>query len=120
MFSTEVSVPGKAPRVKGHRFEREVSDLFKELYGEHVKRGFQTRDGSECPDVDGTPFWIECKKGKQTRPLAALQQAEEASDGRVCIAVCCNDRDAPTVTLRLYDFMSVLVLGKEMNDGNSS
>ena len=102
---------GRSSRVKGHRFERELAITFRELYGESVKRGFQSRNGAESPDVDGLPFWVEAKRGKKTYPMAALAQAEEAcaDDGRPPVAVCRNDQDTDAVVvLRLSTFLDIL------------
>lgn len=47
-------------RKKGKVHERDVAKWLRQWFPE-AKRGLQSRDGSECPDVIGTPFWIEVK-----------------------------------------------------------
>lgn len=99
---------GKSQRTKGHDFERKIASRFRELW-ESAKRGFQTRGGtSEAPDVDGTPFFIECKKGKRTNIKAAYRQALGATDGRVPIAVTQDDREEILVTLSLTHFLLLI------------
>lgn len=102
----------KAQRDKGKRWEQEAARLFREVYGEEVRRGWQARLGSDAPDVDGTPWWIECKVGARPNPIAALHQAQEAQkksgDTRTPIAVCKMDRTAPTVTMSLEDFIQLI------------
>jgi hypothetical protein len=112
-------VSGKRSRTKGHSFEREIARVFRE-YFPGSKRGFQTRGGTaEEPDVDGTPWYIECKRMKRCNINAALRQAEAAlyetdeegtrrKDARPPLAICKNDREKATVTLYLDDFMGMV------------
>lgn len=95
-------------RRKGHDWEREVANLFRDA-GFAARRGLQQpRDGSEVPDVEVEGFWIECKRGRRTSPQAALRQAIAAvPDGRIPVAVCKDDRAEPTVTLLLKDFLTL-------------
>ena len=113
-------VSGKASRTKGHAFERWVARLFRKFFPK-ARRGFQTRGGtSEAPDVDGTPWYIECKRMKsRCNPISALFQAEAAlyqttEEGTTRIdswppmAICKTDRERATVTLFLDDFINLV------------
>lgn len=103
---------GKSQRTKGHNNEREVAKLFRALYPE-AKRGYQTRGGTgEAPDVDGTPFYIECKVGARPNLRAALLQAHNGTDGRMPIAVTKFDREPRMVTLWLEDFLKIVERNK--------
>lgn len=88
---------GRARRRKGHDFERKVARLFREAGYPNAVRGQQTRRGPTPPDVDGTPFWIECKKGKNPNPLKAYDQALDAryamGDSRPVLVVYQQDFD---------------------------
>lgn len=97
---------GKAQRRKGHNFERQVAAMFRWVF-ERACRGFQTRGGTaEEPDVDGTPFYIECKASKSMPSVrGALRQAEAGTDGRISLAICKKDREEPIVALRLKHFL---------------
>lgn len=78
-------------RNKGARWERELAELLSDVWP-GAKRGIQqTRSASEEADCLGTPFWIEAKVGPMPNPRAAMRQAEEATDGRPCIAVVKDD-----------------------------
>ena len=99
---------GLRSRRKGAGFEREVAAMFRPIYGEEVRRGYQTRDGSEAPDVDLTPWWIECKRGKKPNPRAALKQATEATDGRPCIVIGRDDREEAWAFMRARDLLDIL------------
>ena len=80
---------------------------FKELWP-NARRGLQYQDGAECPDVIGTPFWIECKVGKRTNIEAALRQAIEASNGeKPVLIVTKDDREPVIVTMLLGDFCAL-------------
>jgi len=106
---------GRAARVKGATWERDVAKMLAEVLGDGVKRGLgQTRAGGEVPDVVAPPYWVECKRGKRTSPKAALAQAVEAmAESRspeftVPVAVCKDDRESPTVTLFLSDWLELV------------
>lgn len=118
-MTDEASKRGRASRRKGHSFEREVAALLRELWPD-AKRGLQSRGGTkEVPDIDGTPFFFELKRGKKTNIKAALAQADAAChqvtetgtvkvDTRPPIAICKDDRQKATVTMYLDDFMELM------------
>ena len=103
---------GRSSRRKGHDFERAVASRLREMFGDDVRRGWQSRDGADAPDVDGTPFWIECKRGQRTSIYAALRQAEDAAwsagDKRAPVAICKDDGKAATFTMRLDDALDLI------------
>ena len=101
---------GARSRNKGHNYERELVHLFRSWFPNFtIKRGLgQTRDNRECPDVEMPYVWVEAKRGKKTNIKAALRQALEAKDERVAVAICRDDREDPTATLLLSDFMPML------------
>ena len=116
---------GRASRVKGHNFERDVVHLFRAALGlddKQVKRGLsQPRGGTaEEPDVvvpDDIPLWIECKVGKLTNPRAALKQARKALTDRkiekIPVAVCKDDRTEPVAMLPLAAFAALVALAQD-------
>lgn len=110
----------KAQRVKGHGYERKIAILFRKFFPD-AKRGFQSRGGtSEEPDVDGTPWYIECKRQKANCSLRrALMQAEAGQyivtddattrrDSRPPMAICKNDRERDMMAMYLDDFMDIV------------
>jgi len=113
---------GRASRVKGHNFEREVSHLFRlalRTDSSEVKRGLsQPRGGTaEEPDVvlpEYAPLWLECKVGKLTNPRAALKQAQKALKDqkvkKIPVAVCKDDRTEPVAMLPLTAFAALVQL----------
>ena len=101
----------KSSRRKGSDFERDIAKKFQEIFPE-AKRGLsQTRNGGEVPDVDGTPFWVECKNSKQT-PAAALRQAKQYiiknKDPRKPLAVCKPLHGTIIVAMAFDDFIGLL------------
>lgn len=104
---------GSSSRNKGHNFERKIARSLRELFPD-TKRGFQTRGGTgEEPDVDGTPFFIECKKHKRCNIQKAYAQAlggasEEAardrSRPRAPVAITQDDRGHILVTMNMADW----------------
>ena len=70
---------GRASKLKGKVFERAVVAAIRDWWPA-ARRGLgQARDSGEECDVEGTPFWIECKHRKQVDVKAAVRQAEEDS-----------------------------------------
>lgn len=66
----------KHSRRKGQSFEREVAGHLRPLFPD-ARRGLsQTRGGAEVADVEGTPFWVECKHRDKPNVLGAMEQAE--------------------------------------------
>lgn len=81
-------------------WEREVAKALREFYPE-AARGLQSSQGrskaTTVPDVDGTPFWVECTKTEEPFTLRSLEkkliakmdQAEEdarsVDDSRRCL-----------------------------------
>ncbi len=65
----------KRNRMKGKEYEREIANALKPFYPNAARSFGQSATGSEAPDVVGTPFWIECGKGKSIRPEVKLKQA---------------------------------------------
>ena len=121
---------GKASRTKGHNWEREVAKILREIWPD-AQRQLQYRSGSDAGDVMAGPLWVECKRGKKTNIKAALRQAQEAGSasgklstivdcgdgalsvsGPLCLvaAVCKDDREDPTITMRLSDFTFMMRL----------
>lgn len=95
-------------RRKGAEFERLLASELRPIYGVkvEVKRGIgQTRAGGDCPDVDGTPWWVEAKHRKAVNIPAALAQAAEASKGRrPSLAITRANGGPIVVSMLLTDF----------------
>lgn len=84
---------GRKSRNKGKRWEQDVARTMRAIFGDHVKRGWQSRAGDDDPDIVGVPhFWIECKRQKRTNFRAALRQAGVACpDDHMPLAICRDD-----------------------------
>ena len=97
-------------RRKGHDFERKIARELQAIYPDACRGYGQSRSGKDVPDVDGTPYWIECKRGtaRYVNERAALKQAQENSDGRPAIAICKVDHEPITVTLTLETFLALV------------
>jgi hypothetical protein len=103
---------GRLSRNKGKTYEQAVARGYRELYGERVKRGWQAREGSDAPDVEGVPYWVECKHHKKVSIRAAYEQAAEAAaaaGSKLPVVVHTKDNGAvPLVTLTEEAWLFVL------------
>jgi hypothetical protein len=103
-----------AQRRKGRAGEQKLARILRaELpeIAEAIRRGQQSRVGSDDPDVCGLPlFWVEHKCGKLPNIRAALEQAHRGAKGRAMpLAVVQDDRARDRlVCLHLTDFLRVL------------
>lgn len=105
---------GKAQRLKGANWERDVARLFLEAMPEcGARRAIgQYRGGAEAPDVlvPGL-FWVECKVGKAPPLMRALHQALDdmpTGQGLTALAVVKQDRRRPVALLELDDLLDIL------------
>lgn len=98
---------GKSQRDKGKRGEREVATLFRER-GWDVRRGWQSRAGTDQCDVEGAGMWIEVKRGKRCNVQAAMRQAKADTDGRPCVVFTRDDGGEWLMTVRGDDGVNML------------
>lgn len=107
---------GRAARRKGQQSERDIAALVRRVFPD-AKRGIgQARFGRECPDVDGTPYWIETKCGKNAPVRSALKQAVDDTDGRTPVVIVKDDRCEPFVVMRLSDWLDDLWSGDDRSE----
>ena len=104
---------GKFARDKGKRGERQTAEDLRiafPMYAEEVKRGWQSREGDDDPDVCGIPgLWCECKSTERAQPRAALEQAEEDSKGRgMPLAVIRQNHKKPYAVVYWSDMIKML------------
>jgi|10_taG_2_1085330.scaffolds.fasta_scaffold19785_7 hypothetical protein len=103
---------GKRSRDKGAGWERELAKILREAGFAEAKRGFQSRSGSDAPDVVLSDFWVEAKVGARTNPKKALEQATDAErdyddTSRIPVAVTRDDRKKAMVTMWLTDWIKL-------------
>lgn len=109
---------GRRSRTKGASFERMIAIELRGLYGQQVRRGLgQARAAGEVPDVDGTPWWVECKHGKRPNIPRAIAQAIEASAGRRPPLVISRANAEPIlVTMLLADLKKLVKHAQDCAD----
>lgn len=99
---------GKLRRRKGRAYEQQVARDCRAA-GLDARRGLQSRDGSEAPDVVADPLSIECKHGKRPNVVAALMQAQEnANKGTYPVAVCKQDGCDAVAVLFWSDLLEIV------------
>jgi len=99
---------GKRSRDKGAEFERRTANTLKSVFAESRRGVGQTHSGSNSADVEGTHFWVECKKGARPNIQGAFKQAQKAKDERPVLVVSMKDRDQPLYTLDEPTFLALI------------
>lgn len=95
-------------RRKGQRGEREFLHRLQHLYPD-ARRGNQSRSGQDEPDIELTPWWIECKTYARISAFRHLAQAEADTDGRPVLVRLREDGDTrAAVLIREEDFLALL------------
>lgn len=119
---------GKRSRKKGHKFENLNVHRMRTIYpGSLIYRGKQGSEGGHAPgegcDVEGTPFYIECKHEQEFNWRRAYRQALEKTsqrgDKRPIVIIGRDDKNPPgwkvgdlgtpdMAVLKLDDFCALL------------
>lgn len=82
-------------RRKGANFERDIARALRAVWPDARRRGGAQADGRGCePDVDGTPFWIECKRTKTSTHAQRVAWLEQATR-----EACASPTPRPTVLI---------------------
>ncbi len=106
---------GRASRDKGKRGERATANEIRAALPDlPIRRGWQSRAGSDDADVVGLPgYWVEVKHGAQPSPRAALAQAVADSEGKglVPVAVIRDLRREPFAVMRWPDLLRLIAAG---------
>lgn len=55
------SSKARRSRSKGRKYEQQIAQFYRDLGFKDVKRSLQSRAGYEGSDVQGAPWWVECK-----------------------------------------------------------
>lgn len=107
---------------KGKDFEREIVRLLKPIW-KTAHRGRQSgnNDASTCPDVDGTPLWIQCKREKKKITWNYYFRLEEdnrdkAEDNRPVAVIGRTDNDKTMVLMELQSLMKLLGWRPKLNN----
>lgn len=106
---------GANSRDKGHGFERRTANYFKSIGFKNAKRGRQEQSGEYCPDVIGTPFFIECKSYKTSLPQSIhslhakySKQRDKYNKSMPVIIVTKLNNQGEMVSISMEDFLELL------------
>lgn len=112
---------GKRSRAKGAAFERYVASVFAAVYPDAKRCIGQARTAaSEGCDVEGTPWWIECKVGDRPDIHGAFKQSRKDrgnKDSRPIAVISQRTREPVRVTLDLDVFAGLLLIVERANSG---
>lgn len=106
---------GKSSRNSGHGFERKTASAIRHLWPE-ARRVPQYEAKGQGPDVDGTPYWIECKFGLSPPIRGAVLQAKEKTDGRPILAVTKKKHEETLVTMTWSHWLELMEAKYGAND----
>lgn len=81
-----------------------------------ARRGQQTRNGSDAPDIEGTEYWVECKVGKAPNIRKAVEQAQEATDGRPVLVLTKKDYCDSLVTMVFGDWLEEKKMNQALDE----
>lgn len=101
-------VMGKLSRNKGAEFERRVAKVLKQIWPEARRGVGQYQSSGNGADVEGTDYWVECKKGARPNIQGAFKQALAAKDDRPVLVVSMKDRDRPLYTMDEETFLKLV------------
>lgn len=104
---------GSHSRNKGARGELEVAKILAAVYPKAERSYHQARSGSDASDVEGTPWFVECKIGKRPNIRGAFTQCCAATDGRPVLVCTREDRAEWLVTLKLADFVRLVSIQRQ-------
>ncbi len=102
---------GRRSRAKGAQGERDVANALQAIYPDASRGGLlqtQYRRGAPACDVEGTPWWIEVKRGARPNIQGAYDQAVGDTDGRPPLVITRKDRSAWLCTLPLDRFVDLI------------
>lgn len=101
-------------RAKGAAGERELAEVLRG-YGYKARRGQQFSGANGDPDVVGMDgYHIECKRVEKLNIDTAMEQSvRDARENEIPIVCHRKNRKQWLVTIRLKDFMEVVVNGKD-------
>jgi len=107
---------GRRSRQKGAQGERDVANMLKPIYPEAARGGLLQsqygKDSNAC-DVEHTPWFIEVKRGARPNIQGAMDQANDATDGRPPLVITRKDRGQWLATLELDRFIHIIKILKE-------
>lgn len=90
---------GRRSRRKGRAGEQEAARELRRLFPQwapNIRRGWQSREGADQCDIEGTPYWIEVKRRRRVTNAtvrAGMRQALHDTDGRPILLLTREDRD---------------------------
>ena len=113
---TDHAKTGRRSRAKGAQGERDVANELQAIYPDAARGGLlQTQYGRGAPacDVEGTPWWVEVKRGARPNIQGAYEQAKSDTDARPPLVVSRKDRSVWLVTMTLERFMHLVQIIQE-------
>lgn len=105
---------GRFGRQKGKRGERATATDYRDMFPElasRIKRGWQTREGDDDPDICGVPgWWTENKTLAKFNTSPLDQAARDAKERGEPLAVIRANRKEPIAMLKWRTFLRMLRL----------
>lgn len=95
---------GKRSRTKGHQFERDIANKFKELGFKDARRQleYHSEDAQGIDIQNAGPWEIQCKAYKDYAPISKIEEIK--SKGGIPALITKGDRKKPVIVMYLEDF----------------
>lgn len=100
---------GKLSRTKGHSYEREIANEFKELFP-NARRQLEYNE-QDCNGIDlqdTGDFKIQCKRFKNYAPINCIEEVKTTSKYDIPMLVTKGDRKRSIACLYLDDLINIL------------
>jgi hypothetical protein len=107
---------GKASRRKGHQFERDCANAFREIFP-NAKRNLEYQlDACYGVDLANTgDYRIQCKKLKKYASISKIEEVKcDRVLGEVPVLITAGDGKEPMAVLPLQEFLNLLSASKAL------
>lgn len=107
---------GKLSRTKGHSFERDMANAFKEMGWKNARRHLEFQDGEAYGvDLSNThPFAVQCKRGKGYAPINKIFEVVETDlfsmEGRIRMLLTKADQKETMAVLPWAELQKLIVI----------
>lgn len=98
---------GKKSRTKGHQFERDIANDFKEMGWDSARRQLEYQEGLGV-DLENTyPFQVQCKRYKDYCPISKIEEVNP-DKGEIPMLITKGDRKKAVCVMYWEDVQEMI------------